>query len=82
MHNGSAASFHDNSAHGEDVFLIRELGDTVALDAVLDGVTHCEGGYASSFTAQLLVDTAIDSLDDLINALNRQTTPSLRPGGS
>ena len=80
MHNGSAASFHDNLAHGEDVFLIRELGDTVALDAVLDGVTHCEGGYASSFTAQLLVDTAIDSLDDLITALEQANNTLFETG--
>ena len=80
MNNGAAASFHDNSVHGEDTFLIREISGTVALDAVLDGVTHCEGGYASSFTAQILEDAAIECLSDLIDALE-QANSTLFQGG-
>ena len=80
MHNGSAASYHDNSTHGEDVFLIRELGDIVALDAVLDGVTHCEGGYASSFTAQLLGDATIESPGDIIDALEQANNTLFETG--
>ncbi len=69
MSNGRTASFQDNSAHGEDAFLIRELSDTSSLDAILDGVTGCEGGYASGFTSQILQDARIESLSDLVDAL-------------
>ena len=71
MNNSPVASFHDNSAHGEDTFLTRALGGAGSLDAVLDGVTHSEGGYASSFTAQVLQDAPIEGLSDLIAALEQ-----------
>ena len=80
MNNGTAASFSDNSAHGEDCFLIRELSTTTFLDAVLDGVTHCEGGYASGFTAQLLQDTPISSLDDLVETLEQANSTLFQSG--
>ena len=69
MNNGVAASCNDNSAHGEDAFLTRELSLTASLDAVLDGVTHCEGGYASNFTAQLLQEAPIESLSGVTDVL-------------
>ena len=69
--NGIAASFHDNSVHGEDTFLIRELGGNAAMDAVLDGVSQCEGGYASAFTAQVLQEATISGLDDLLDTLEQ-----------
>ena len=80
MDNGTAAYFQENSAHGEDVFLIRDLGDTLALDAVLDGVTHCQGGYASGFTVDLLRDAAIVKLEDLVEVL-RQANNTLFQSG-
>ena len=73
MNNGAAAWFQDNSVHGEDSFLVRELSGTSCLDAVLDGVTQCEGGYASGFTTQVLQDASIESLEDLLGALQRAT---------
>ena len=43
MANGSltsvVATLFDNSTHGEDSFLIRDLGNGHFLDAVMDGVT-------------------------------------------
>ena len=70
MDNGSAATLHDNSAHGEDSFLSLDLGPGLSLDAVLDGVTHCQGGYASGFTAQLLREASISSREDLMAVLD------------
>ena len=69
MENGLSATFQDNGPHGEDAFLTKELGPTGSLDVVLDGVTHCEGGYASSFTAQVLREAQIESARDVLNAL-------------
>ncbi len=69
MENGISATFQDNAPHGEDAFLTRELGPTGSLDAVLDGVSHCEGGYASSFTTQVLRDAKIESARDVVDAL-------------
>ena len=69
MNNGETASFQDNSAHGEDAFLIRELSQSSSLDVVLDGVTHCEGGYASGFTVQLIQEAPVESLADLLDTL-------------
>ena len=71
MNASQVATFQDNASHGEDAFVVRELGDSKALDIVLDGVTHCEGGYASSFTAQLLEKGAIGGLADLIALLEQ-----------
>ena len=69
MNNGIAASFQDNAAHGEDAFFSRELSSTSYLDAVLDGVTHCQGAYASNFTAQMLQDALIEKPSDVIKVL-------------
>ena len=80
MNNGRAASFQDNSAHGEDAFLIRELSPTSALDVILDGVTHCEGVYASNFTAQVLQDAPIQSVSDLVDALEQAHSTLFQSG--
>ena len=71
MSNYPVDSFQDNLAHGEDAFLIRELSNTGSLDVVLDGVTQCEGGYASNFTVSVLQDASIESLGDLIGAIEQ-----------
>jgi serine/threonine protein phosphatase PrpC len=71
MNGNQVATFQDNASHGEDAFVVRDLGGSRALDSVLDGVTHCEGGYASSFTAQLLETGVIEGLADLIALLEQ-----------
>ena len=71
MNNGTAASYQDNAAHGEDEFIIRELSGTSILDAVLDGVTHCQGAYASSFAAEFIQNATIDSVSDLMDVLEQ-----------
>lgn len=80
MNNGVAASFQDNSAHREDALVMRELSDTSCLDAVLDGVTHCQGAYASGFTAQLLQDMPIANLGDLIKVLEEANSTLYKSG--
>ena len=80
MNNGTASSFQDNSSHGEDCLTIRELGSTASLDAVLDGVTHCEGGYASGFTAQLLQEAPIEDLTDLMAVLEQANSTLFQSG--
>ena len=80
MGNGTTASFQDNGAHGEDAFLIRELSDTASVDAVLDGVTRCEGAYASAFTVQLLQSAPIERLSDLIDTLEEANNTLFQSG--
>ena len=74
MNNGIVASYLNNDPHGEDAFVIRELGDTESLDVVLDGVTRCEGAYASGFTSQMLQDAQINGLSDLVGVLEQANT--------
>ena len=69
MNNGTAALYEDNSAHGEDSHLIRELSGTSCLDVVLDGVSQCEGAYASGFAAQVLQEASVEGVRDLIDAI-------------
>ena len=80
MSNNVVASFQDNSAHGEDAFLIRELSSTDSLDIVLDGVTQCEGGYASNFTVGVLQDASIESLSDLMDTIEQANSILFQSG--
>ena len=68
---GQVDTFQDNACHGEDAFVVRTLGDRGALDCVFDGVTHCGGGYAGSFSADLLAEAAIEALPDVIAVLEQ-----------
>ena len=81
MNNGSVASFNDNSAHGEDALVVRVLSATSCLDAVLDGVTQCQGAYASDFAAQMLRDSPIASLEELSTALEQSNSILFQGGG-
>jgi len=69
IHNGQVAFYHDNSVHGEDAFVVRELNGATVLDAVLDGATSHGGKYACSFVADALQDAPIESLHDLVGVL-------------
>ena len=80
MDDRNVDAFQDNSCHGEDAYLVRELGPGMAMDCVLDGVTHCEGAYASGFTKDLLAKGDIASLDDAM-ALLRQANDVLYQAG-
>jgi serine/threonine protein phosphatase PrpC len=65
----TAATLHDNSAHGEDAYLVRVLGDGALLDAVMDGVTRRKGGEASRDLAEALAAAPLRSAEDVVAVL-------------
>jgi serine/threonine protein phosphatase PrpC len=67
--NGRAAAYHDNSCHGEDAYLIREVTPAIVLDAVLDGATARGGADASSYAAEMLQGATVQTVDDLTTLL-------------
>ena len=80
MDDRNVDAFQDNSCHGEDAYLVRELAPGVTIDCVLDGVTHCEGAYASGFTKDLLSKGAIASLEDALALLRQANDVLFRAG--
>jgi serine/threonine protein phosphatase PrpC len=78
--NGRAAAYHDNSCHGEDAFLTRELNHHLALDAVLDGATGRGGWEASSYAAEVLGAANIEGIDDLTTLLDQVNRELFRRG--
>ena len=85
MANGSltsvVATLFDNSTHGEDTYLIRDLDNGHFLDAVMDGVTGHGGEEASTSVAQALEAAAISSPDDIVAALEEQNADFFQVGG-
>jgi len=75
------ASFQDNSCHGEDSFLVKDLGDGSFLDVVLDGVTGHGGEEASSSVANALIATTINSLEDVVKVLEEMNAEFFQVGG-
>lgn len=59
------ATLHDNSAHGEDNLLSRDLGNGDFLDVVMDGVTGHGGAEASRELGEALAESQADSIDDI-----------------
>jgi serine/threonine protein phosphatase PrpC len=78
--NGRTTAYHDNSRHGDDAFVTRELNCHMALDAVLDGATERGGSDASSYAADVLREATIESLDELTTILNRTNQQLFRRG--
>jgi serine/threonine protein phosphatase PrpC len=68
--NGRVAAYHDNSCHGEDAYVTRELDQYSALDAVLDGATGRGGADASAFAADMLRGAPVETLDEITNLLD------------
>jgi len=75
------ATLFDNSTHGEDSYLIRDLGNGSFLDAVMDGVTGHGGEEASSSVAQALEASNISSPEDVIAVLEEQNGDFYQVGG-
>jgi serine/threonine protein phosphatase PrpC len=65
----TVATLHDNSAHGEDNYLVRTLGDNAVLDAVMDGVTRRRGGQASQLAVDALAAAPLQSAGDVVAVL-------------
>lgn len=59
----------DNTAHGEDSLLSRDLGNGEFLDVVLDGVTGHGGAEASRELADALAESAADTIDDVASTI-------------
>jgi serine/threonine protein phosphatase PrpC len=68
--NGSAAVFQDNSYHGEDAYVIRELNRHLALDAVFDGATGRGGAEASGYAANVLREATVETIDALTTLID------------
>ena len=62
-------TMQDNSAHGEDSFLSKELGDGEFLDVVMDGVTGHGGEQASTELREALDSKDLNNADDIISLL-------------
>jgi serine/threonine protein phosphatase PrpC len=67
--NGRAATYHDNSCHGDDAYVTRELNPNIVLDAVLDGATGRGGREASGYAAGVLQGATIETVDGLATLL-------------
>jgi serine/threonine protein phosphatase PrpC len=68
--NGSAGVFQDNSFHGEDAYITRELSRHIAIDAVFDGATGRGGADASGYAAKALQEATVDTIDGLTMLLD------------
>ena len=75
------ATLYDNSTHGEDTYLIKDLGGGHFLDAVLDGVTGHGGAEASSSVAAALDAASIAGPEDVVAALEEQNADFFQVGG-
>ena len=63
------STLQDNSAHGEDSLLTRDLGNDDFLDVVMDGVTGHGGGEASRELAEALAQGEANDAADIVNIL-------------
>lgn len=75
------ATLQDNSAHGEDSYLIRDLGNNSFLDVVMDGVTGHGGEEASRTLKEALTEATITSLDDVEEILHSVNEEFYQIGG-
>ena len=65
----TVTTMQDNSAHGEDSFLSKDLGSGEFLDVVLDGVTGHGGEQASNELRDALDTGELNNTEDLVNLL-------------
>ena len=62
-------TMQDNSAHGEDSFLTKDLGSNEFLDVVLDGVTGHGGEQASTELRDALDAGTLNNSEDMVSLL-------------
>ena len=77
----TVATIQDNSVHGEDTFLTRDLGNNAFLDAVMDGVTNHGGEEASRSVKEALTEIAVNSPEDIVAALEDVNEEFYEVGG-
>ena len=81
MFSSTVATFQDNSSHGEDNFLLRDLGDNSFMDAVMDGVTGHGGEEPSQSVVDALAAATINGPDDIVAALEAVNQEFFEVGG-
>ena len=81
MFGSAVATFQDNSAHGEDSYLVRDLGGGSFLDAVMDGVTGHGGEEASQSVVEALETASLTSPEDVVKALEEMNEEFYQVGG-
>ena len=81
MFSSTVATFQDNSSHGEDNFLLRDLGNNSFMDAVMDGVTGHGGEEASQSVVDALAVATINGPDDIVAALEAVNQEFFEVGG-
>ena len=81
MKNGKSAYLLDNSVHGEDGYLIKELSDTTCLDVVLDGVTRFGGKEAVELAVETLQQASFQKAEDLFAVLQQINANLYLQGG-
>lgn len=81
MLTSSLAILHDNTAHGEDSYLTRDLGNGNFLDVVLDGVTGHGGDEASGSVADALNRADITGPADIVAVLDELNAEFHQVGG-
>ncbi len=81
MLTSKVATLQDNSTHGDDSFLIRDLGNNRFLDVVMDGVTGHGGDEASRTLKEALERATISSMDDVEDVLRDVNEEFFQVGG-
>ena len=71
----------DNSAHGEDGMLTRDLGNGDFLDVVMDGVTGHGGADASRELGEALASCSADTIDEVASTINEVNEDFFGVGG-
>lgn len=77
----SVAILLDNSVHGEDNYLTRDLGNNAFLDAVMDGVTGHGGKEASRSLMEALAEAPLKSAEDVVALLAETNDEFYQAGG-
>ena len=70
----TVTTMQDNSAHGEDSFLSKDLGGGDFLDVVLDGVTGHGGEQASTELRDALIAGDLNNSEDIVNLLTEMNS--------
>ena len=81
MLTSTVATLHDNSAHGDDNYLIRDLGNNRFFDAVMDGVSGHGGEEASRSVKEALAEASLNSIDDVEEILRDLNDEFFQVGG-
>ena len=75
------STLQDNSAHGEDNLLSRDLGNGDFLDVVMDGVTGHGGADASRELGEALAGANADSIDEIATTVKDLNEEFFAVGG-